>query len=163
MNKVITKKQELRLENDMAVKRLGMLNGEYEFTADDVIIDVFLPVKRGIRKHGLTVPELMDIIGLNKNNHKELCLFRTSICNFAQKIVKEGYPFGGLKDGVLKKYGWAHGEEFDEIGWVRKKRLASEITNSIEYLEDGDAVKSIGKRLLGEIDKQMILFQSECA
>jgi hypothetical protein len=78
-------------------------------------------------------------------------------------MIKEGYPFSGIKDkGELKKYGWATKKEFEECEYDRKKRCAKEISNTLHYLEYGDKLTSIGISFLKEIDKQLSLtFQED--
>jgi hypothetical protein len=159
MIKQLTRVQERRLENDLEALKS---DDDYDLTIQDILLEVFLPAKIGIVKNGFDVPEIMKIIGISKKDYKTLCQTRTSVCQFVQSLVKQGYAMGGIKTkGNLKKYGWATQQEFEQIEFDRKERCAKEISNTLHYLDDDDKLTFMGKSFLKEIDKQLQLFNDK--
>jgi len=160
MIKKITKSQERKLQ---AYMRECKEDDEYQMTPYDRILQVYIPVKIGVRENGLNADEITLAVGEATESYQNKCLWRTNVCQFASRMIKEGYPFGALKvKGERKRYGWTTEAEFEELQFGRKERLAKETTNAINYLDDDDRAKIIGRQLLKIIDKQMKLtFESE--
>ena len=159
MIKQITRSQALKLEHHLkAIKE----DDEYEMTFMDNFLDLFIPARIGIIKNGLDVKEIMKAMGITDRDYKTVCTIRSSICNFVQSMLKEGYAFAGVKEkGKLKKYGWSTTEEFEQIEFDRKERCAKEISNTLHYLDDNNKLTFIGKSFLKEIDKQLELFNDK--
>lgn len=123
------------------------------------LLDLHLPVKIGIHKNGLTVEEMIHALGINNNNLKMKLKIRVAICNLVSELIKSGFPFGGLKDGKLKKYGFPNDSEFEEITFERKTRMLTEVKAGIKYLDEKDPMKKICKTFLIESDLQLKLFK----
>jgi hypothetical protein len=159
MQKQLTKSQEKKLSSHLKVLKE---DDAHEMSLLDMILDLFIPAKIGIRKNGLNVEELMSVLGLSIEDHRMLCGFRTSLCQLQAKLIKEGFAFSGIKDkGKLKRYGWSTEKEFEQVEFDRKERCAKEISNTLHYLDDDDRLALIGKSFLKEIDKQLLLFDSD--
>jgi hypothetical protein len=157
MNLQLTRSQEKKLNS--YVKDIKD-DDEYDLTISDQILELFLPAKIGIREYGLNVENLMKIMGISQKDYRTICRFRSSISAFCSSMIKEGFPFGGIKDkGELKKYGWSTLHEFEEIQNNKKERCAKEISNALHYFDDSNKLTNIGKTFLKEVDKQLELFK----
>lgn len=156
MNLQLTRSQERKLHSYVKdVKE----DENQNMTISDMILELFLPAKIGIREYGLDIEQLMNAMGISKKDYRTVCKFRTSVSQFCSSMVKEGFPFGGIKDkGNLKKYGWSTFNEFEEIQFSKKERCAKEISNALHYLDAEDKLTHIGKTFLKEVDKQLELF-----
>lgn len=158
MNKTISKRQESALN---AYLKSIKDDDDHEMTMDDMLLEIFLPVKKGIRDNGLDSLSIAKMIGVKPNDLKSVIQTRSQICNFVKSMVKDGYPFGPAKCGNRKKYGWATEDEWEEIEFKRKERMVGEISVGLHYLDSGDRLTEIGKRFMVEFDKQAKLFQNE--
>lgn len=158
MIRTISKRQEQYLNAYLNSKKE---KDEEEMTEQDQILEQFLPVRKGIRKNGFNIPELLDARGLSNIDYKGYTRFQTAVCNLQTSLVEDGIPFGSLKplDGGLKKYGFPDGKEWDEVQFSRKKRLVSEIRAGLHYLDEEDKLTEVGKKFLIEFDKQLKLFK----
>jgi len=161
MIKTITRSQMTRLENDIKQKIDEVKNKNYVLTFADQMILLFLDVQKGAEKNGLEVEQIADLIGINKKDFKALCTIRTKICQFQSQMIKEAIPWGGLKVGKRKRYGWLYGNEYDRLQLERKKRIAIEIQAGLHYMEDNDLLTNIGKKFILEYDKQLKLFEEK--
>lgn len=155
MNTTITKSQEKKLSaylNELKEDG-GLVNVE------DRLLDVFLPVKKGIEVNGMEAKEIAIKLRVNPNNYKQFAYFRTHLCQFQKMLVEEGYPFGGLKVGKYKKYGWTTSNEWLRLSQSRKRRLAGEIHAGLLYIDEQDELIAPSKKFLIEYDKQQKLFE----
>jgi hypothetical protein len=153
MNKQISKQQVEMIQRSMESKKE---DDDYSMTQQDQILDLFLPVKVGIYKNGLTAEDISEAMGAK--SFKEKAQIRTQICNLVSALIKDGFPFGGLKDGRLKKYGFSKRTEFDRIEMDRKQRMIFEISAGAKYLDDDDPILPVCNKFIQQCDKQLKLF-----
>ena len=152
MNRTISRRQINLLESEQKVRdETGK-----KLTMSDKLLDLFLPVKVGVLKNGLTSKDIAK--AFEAYTFQELSYIRVQICELQSSLVKDGFPFGGIKDGRLKKYGFPNEKEFAQIEMSRKERLLSEVTSGKKYLEDEDPLLSICNKMIKECDKQLKLF-----
>ena len=156
MIKEISKRQIRGLELEMQEKKE---NDARKMTIQDKILDLFIPVRVGIYKNGLTAQDIAEAMGAYE--FKDVQYIRTHICQLASNLVKEGFPFGGLKDGKYKKYGFPKQVETEEIEWNRKERMSMEIKAGLKYLDESDPMFQICSKVSKEFDKQLKLFYLE--
>lgn len=149
----ITKRQANLLELEMKQKKE---DDDYVMTIGDNILDLFLPVKVGLQKNGLTANDVAEAVGAK--SFKELTKIRTSVCQLASELIKIGVPFGGVKYDGLKRYGFPTAREFDQIQMDRKKLIVEQIESGSKYLDDADPLKKICKTITKEYNKQLQLF-----
>jgi len=151
----ITRKQTQKLESYL----LDRKNHE-SLTVSDNILNIYLPVKKGIRKNGYNIYEIMEMLDYDIYDFKAVTKVRILVCQFAKELVKEGYAFGGLKTGKLKNYGWAIKNEWRELETTRDKRLLSELKAHRNYISDSTSKKYLlSSKLIGDIENgQTLLF-----
>jgi len=159
MLKTISRAQRNRLKNDLKEKIREVENENYILTFQDSLILLLLDRPAGIEKYGYEITEIMELLGLDKNDFKALTKIRSQVCNSVQSMVKEGYPIGGLKVGKYKKYGWSTPKEFDKLQLERKSRVVAEITNCLNYLDETDNLTRIGRQFKITYEKQLKLFE----
>ena len=154
MNGQITKMQSKALYAMMEDKK-----EDNKMSVQMQLLDLHLPVKVGIHKNGLTIEEMIHALGISNNNLKMKLKIRVAVCGLVSELIKSGFPFGGLKDGTLKKYGFPNEQEFEQITFERKTRMLTEVKAGIKYLDERDPMKKICKTFLLESDSQLRLFR----
>lgn len=152
MNTVISRRQISMLENMMKTKK----DSDKDLSLTDQVIDMFMPVKVGIRDHGLTAYEIAERLGDGRaKDYQNLCGVRSMICQISSTLVKEGFPFGGLKDKGNKRYGFSNSREFYELQGTRKIRMISELKSGMKYLDEDDSMLKLGEKMLKEYNRQL--------
>ena len=158
MNARLTPKQKNMLNNDLIVRKESE---DYRESINDLLLELFLSIDSGIEKNGLTVPEIGVAIGMDIEDYKILSQARTIVSQFVTALVKNGFPFGGIKDKdvKLKKYNFSSNKkEWEKLQYSRIKRITSELTNTLNYIDDENMLSITGKKLLTECNKQLTLF-----
>jgi len=120
MARLLSKRQKESLNSLIEVKKE---DDNYRMTDDDRLIENFLDFKLGIKEYGLTVQDVMQILGEHDKHY-----WRTKMCTLSKSLWKDGFPFGGLKPakGELMRYGWAGTiEEKEQLKSKFKKNLVS--------------------------------------
>lgn len=154
MLETITRNQIKEIEARIKLKKE---DDEKELTEKDRILEMFFPIKTGIRLNGLTVRQITKGVGRD-NSYRSICYIRTRVCQLASDMIKEGKPFGGIKVGKEKKYGFPSATETREIVDDRKIRMFKEFRAGEKYLEDSDPLKKIGKKFSDECNRQLELY-----
>lgn len=159
MNSVISKRQIDMLQTMIKMKKE---NDEEKLTLHDQILDhCFMPIKVGIRQHGFTADEIAEELGY-ADDLRRLMLMKSSICQLATNLCKDGIPFGAIKGDKGKKvYGFCNNREFEELQYSRKVRMISELRAGMKYLNEDDSLLKISDKLVKEYDRQLT-FQ-ECS
>ena len=104
MNSVISKRQIDMLQTMIKMKKE---TDEEKLSLHDQILDhCFMPIRVGIRQHGCTADEIAEELGYS-GDYRQLLLMRSSICQLATNLYKDGIPFGAVKGEHGKKiYGF---------------------------------------------------------
>lgn len=157
MNETITRNQIKEIEAGIRFKKE---DDEKELTEKDRILEMFFPIKSGIRLNGLTVEQIARGIGRG-NSYKSMCYVRTRVCQLSSCLVSEGKPFGGIRVGRCKKYGFPNKNESLEIVEDRKLRMFKEFKAGEKYLDDRDPLKLLGRNFTEECDGQLKLFYNK--
>lgn len=155
MNATISRSQIRRLEAEQKVRD----EKDGKLSMNDKLLDLFLPVKVGINRNGLTSKDIAN--AFEAYTFQELSHIRTCICQLQSALVKDGIPFGGIKDGRLKKYGFPTEKEFQEIERDRKTRLLSEVQSCKKYLDENDPLINLCSKLITQCDNQLKLFSDK--
>jgi len=156
MKKLLNKRQQKYLLNDLAIKQN---DDEYRLTDFDKIVSLYLDFKKGIKEFGFTVPEIMELLGESKT-HKNTSHWRTKVCQTAKDLYSDGFPFGGLKpgQGELMRYGWAGTtEEKEQISYKFKGYMIRQIKASLPYIDEQDDLSKLGNKIVDTYEKQLKL------
>lgn len=155
MQNTLSKQQEREIGSYIKEITQKIEDEDYQPTAYDQLLMVYYPVQRGIRKNGYTIEDIAQLLGVDVSDHRTLCYLRTNVCMFSSTLVRDGKPFGALKDGRYKKWGYAEGHEMSELSWDRKKRHVAETIAIMKYLPDDDQYKRVCNGVIKEYDKQL--------
>ena len=135
---------------------------EEKLSLHDQILDhCFMPIRVGIRQHGCTADEIAEELGYS-GDYRQLLLMRSSICQLATNLYKDGIPFGAVKGEHGKKiYGFCNDREHGELQYSRKVRMISEIKAGMKYLEEDDTLLKISDKMVKEYNRQLTF--TECS
>jgi hypothetical protein len=157
MNATITRTQEYDKVKGYEAK---LNDDEYQMTTQDNILACYIEngkIRKGILQNGLTVDEFMEIQGYDLSDFRLKCQVRVQMCQFAASLIKDSIPFGGLKDGGIKKYGFTNKKEWEELSRERKKRLITEVHAGVKFLEETDSLMLKCRNVIKEYDNQLKL------
>ena len=155
MNKKVTVRQKNMLINDLRMRQQEI---DYKENVNDVITELYMDIPIGIKRHGLTVIEICNSLGVT--DKFDIIKIRTRICQYAIQKVQEGFPFGGIKNNEkLMQYNFC--ANYNELMAIQTKKINAIKKNAINlmiHFDEDDLITYAGEKLLKECDKQLSLF-----
>ena len=156
MNNKVTVRQKNMLVNDLLMRRK---EENYKDNVNDTITELYIDVPIGITKHGLTVRDICDILGIS--DPEDIRKMRSRVCQYAIEMIKRGFPFGGIKNSEKKmQYNFCSNQkEWQAIQIKKIKSIKKNAYNLMLHFDEEDLISHAGQKLLNECNKQLTLFE----
>jgi hypothetical protein len=132
-----------------------------KMTKFDYLLEYFIDLDLGVLSHGKNIKDICNDFNINyKTEFREVQRLRSSMCQFALNLIKDGFPFGALKkDKGLKKYGWIKDKkEFLAINNDKTISLIKQVKSKIHLFKNENIIKQKANELVNECEKQLELW-----